>query len=218
MNPTLLQLFLLVNVFLVGALTAVAIRHAYAHFRPHGHDAEKAHPPQGTRLPPAVKEQLLLAAQKNFQKILDNAAAELQLDLSKTTNQLNKQLATLGNEIVNDEMKRYRESLDELQKHTETAIDSTQNQLVQHQAELQEKLAERQTELEAKLNEDIAAEKARLIAQIDTKLADAAASFLVETLQHNVDLGAQSAYLTAMLEEHKDDFKKELADDAPATK
>jgi len=214
MNATFLQLFLLLNVFVVGALTAVAIRHALAHFRPHSHDAEKAHQPvQGTRLPPAVKEQLLAEAQKNFQKILDNAASELQLDLSKTTSELNKQLATLGNQIVGDEMKRYRQNLDELQKHTEVAINSTQNELAQHQEDLQVKLVERQTELEAKLDEDIAAEKQRLIAQIDTKLADAAASFLLETLQHNVDLGAQTAYLTTMIEEHKDDFKKEVADD-----
>jgi len=40
------------------------------------------------------------------------------------------------------------------------------------------------------------------------------ASFLTETLQHNVDLGAQSAYLTAMLEEHKADFAKEVADES----
>ena len=58
------------------------------------------------------------------------------------------------------------------------------------------------------------AEKQRLLQQIDTKLADAVASFLMETLQHNVDLGAQSAYLTAMLEEHKTDFAKELSDES----
>jgi hypothetical protein len=43
---------------------------------------------------------------------------------------------------------------------------------------------------------------------MDTKLADAVTSFLMETLQHNVDLGAQSAYLTAMLDEHKDELVK----------
>ena len=56
-----------------------------------------------------------------------------------------------------------------------------------------------------------------MIQQIDTRLAEAVTSFLIETLQHNVDLGAQSAYLTAQLEEHKADFIKEVADETPAT-
>ena len=51
----------------------------------------------------------------------------------------------------------------------------------------------------------------QIIGQLDTKIADGIASFLVETLQHNVDLGAQTAYLTAQLEEHKADLIREIA-------
>lgn len=220
MQSTFLQLFLLLNAFVVGGVVAIGARHAYAHFRPHTHDAEKAHHPvqPGTRLPPAVKEQLLAEAQKNFHSILDNAASELQLDLSKTTASLNRQLSTLGEQIVGDEMKRYRASLDELQRHTETAINSTQDELKQHQAALEMKLAERQVELEAKLERDMADEKTRLISQIDTKLADATTSFLLETLGHNVDLGTQTAYLTDLLEAHREDFKKEIVDETSAAK
>ena len=55
---------------------------------------------------------------------------------------------------------------------------------------------------------EITAEKEVLIKLANAKLADAVASFLIETLGHNVDLGAQSAYLTEMLEEHKDEILK----------
>ena len=217
MNNGLLQFILTLNAFLIGAATVVAVRHAYAHFRPHSHDAEKAHhQPEGVKLPPAVKEELLKKAEANFQKILDSSAAQLQLDLSKTTAQLNKQLDTLGTEIVGDEMKRYRASLDELQKNTVVSIQGTQDALNQHQEDLKTATAEHQKEMLAKMNEEIAAEKERLLAQIDNKLADAAASFLIETMQHDVDLGAQVPYLTKMIEEHKDDFKKEVADESPA--
>ena len=58
-----------------------------------------------------------------------------------------------------------------------------------------------------------AAEKQQLIAQIDTKLADAVTSFLVETLGHNVDLGAQSDYLISVLDEHKAEFTKRVTDE-----
>lgn len=217
MNSGLLQLILVINAMLIGAAAAVAIRHAYAHFRPHTHDADKSHhPPEGVKLSPAVKEQLLQKAQANFEKILDGTASQLQLDLSKTAASLNKQLDTLGQEIVSDEMKRYKASLEELQKNTEVSVRDTQDSLNQHQEDLKAAMAEHQKEMLAKMNEEITAEKQRLLAQIDSKLADAAASFLIETMQHDVDLGAQVPYITKMIEEHKDDFKKEVGGESSA--
>ena len=60
---------------------------------------------------------------------------------------------------------------------------------------------------------ELEAQKAQLIAQIDTKLADSVVAFLVETLQHDVDLGAQTQYLTKMLDEHKADFSGKVKDE-----
>lgn len=210
MNGGILQAFLLLNVFLIGIAVTIAFRHAYAHFWPEKHDAE--HKPQQPvmKLPPAVREQLLAQAQTKYQKILDDAAGQLQLDLGKTTVILNKEMSTLGADIINDEMKRYRESLNQLQMHTEDAIANTRNELSQHNQDLQKTMAEQQQAALARMNEEVAAEKARLLAQIDTKLADAAASFLIETMGHDIDLGAQTPYLTKMIEEHKDDFKNEV--------
>lgn len=217
MNTGFLQFFLLINAVLIGVVAAVATRHAYAHFRPDKHDAEKRPARPVVKLSPAVREELLQKAKAHYEKILDNAASQLQLDLSRTSAQLNKQLETLGNEIVSDEMKRYKASLEELQKNTEVSITSTQDQLATHQEDLKAAMAEHQKEMLAKLNEEIAVEKDRLLAQIDTKLADAAASFLIETMQHDVDLGAQTAYLTRMIEEHKEDFKKEVGNESPTS-
>lgn len=228
MDPTLLQFFLLLNVFLIGAASALAIKHAYAHFKPEHHDAEKhrAHEqPQGGHLPVAVRQQLLQQSQANFQAVLDRSTAELQHDLQSTATQLNKQLEKIGNRIVADEMKRYESSLDKLRSQAQTTISTAQSSIEKHQAELEAKLTRRQTEMEAQiaqrkaeletaLVEEMAAEKQRLIAQIDTRLADAVASFLTETLQHNVDLGAQSTYLTAMLEEHKAELTRGVKDEA----
>jgi F0F1-type ATP synthase membrane subunit b/b' len=217
MDTGFLQAFLLINAVLIGIVAAVATRHAYAHFRPDKHDAEK-HPAQPqVKLSPAVREELLEEAKQNYQKILDNAAGQLQLDLSRTSASLNKQLDTLGQQIVTDEMKRYKASLEELQKNTEVSITSTQNQLAEHQEDLKTAMAEHQKQMMEKLKQEIEAEKQQLITQIDSKLADAAASFLIETLQHNVDLGAQTAYLTSMIEEHKEDFKKEVGHEGSAS-
>ena len=69
--------------FLIGALTATAVRHARAHFRPVPVEVKKTHPNvQDAHLPAAVKEQLLQAAQVKFQVVLDHSADELQRDLT----------------------------------------------------------------------------------------------------------------------------------------
>ena len=217
MSGVWLQIFILINVFAIGALTVLAVQHALAHFRPH--EADKKQAPRPTvQLSPAVKEKLLAAAEANFQKMLDRSAEELQHDLKSTTAQMNTSLQKLGTDIINEEMQRYKASLDELRAQTEITIGGAQKEVETHQADLETKFAERQAELEEKLQEEIEAEKQRLIAQIDTKLADAVASFLIETMQHDVDLGAQTAYLTKMLEAHKDDFKQGVVSETGTTK
>jgi F0F1-type ATP synthase membrane subunit b/b' len=220
-----LQLFLYLNILLAGAIATIAIQHGIAHFRPHD-SADKqddgktastkptatvAYDQSSGHLPPEMKAAIIEASQANFQAVLDQNVAELQHDLQTTVGQLNKKLDKLGSDIVDSEMKRYHKQLDELGDHATNAIDGAQSTIDKHQAELTAKLEAQHAALQAKLAADIAAEKQLLSQQVDSKLGDAVASFLIETLQHNVDLGAQNSYLTAMLEEHKDDFKQELS-------
>jgi hypothetical protein len=77
-----------------------------------------------------------------------------------------------------------------------------------------QEVAKHESEVKAKITQELEADKQRLIQQIDTKLADAVGSFLVEALGNNVDLGSQNAYLAQLLEEHKGEFKKEVSADA----
>lgn len=217
MSGVWLQIFILVNVAAIGALAVLAVQHALAHFKPEEHD--KHHTPKPTvQLSPAAKEKLLANAEASFQKMLDRSADELQRDLKATTLQMNTSLHKLGTDIINEEMQRYKASLDELRAQTEITIGGAQKEVETHQADLEAKFAERQAELEKKLQDEIEAEKQRLIAQIDTKLADAVASFLIETMQHDVDLGAQTTYLTKMLEAHKEEFKQGVGHEAGSAK
>lgn len=220
MDPLFLQILLLVNVFLIGALTAVAISHARAHFRPRPKESPKPNlsPVAPVELPKAVKENLIHEAEANFLAVLNSSIGELQHDLRATGIQLNKQLGDLGLEVAISERARYLSMLEELRKQTEAAMLAAQAEISKHQTELKQRLAEEEARLKAKMVEEVAVEQRRLIQQIDTKLADAMASFLNETLQHNVDLGAQTAYLTAQLEEHKAAFKREVVDDTPAAR
>ncbi len=316
MDPTFLQIFLLANVFLVGAVVALTIRHAYAHFRPREeHPTEQS---RDTHLSLVVKRRLLEASRNKFQTVINHSVSKLDQELNTTIGQLNARIGQLGSEVINDEMKRYHATIDDMRRQAETAIIGAQSDIAKHQAELKTSLDERQAQLEselaqrrmeveqklserqasietklkdhqnevetrlaerqakldehqnevenrlaerqaeadtnivkrqtevetklaqhqaevetrlsslqaevesnlaerraqaeAKLSEEINTEKQRLIGQVETRLADAVASFLSETLGHNVDLGAQSSYMTAMLEEHKAELLKEIAD------
>ncbi|HEX7368167.1 MAG TPA: hypothetical protein VF261_00740 [Candidatus Saccharimonadales bacterium] len=202
MNPYL-AIFLLIDVFILGVVATIAWRHALAHFRPEKHDLEHHRAqPQGGHLPPALREQLIASAQTDFQAVLKRSSAELQKDLESTAGQIQKELAKIGSDTAAKELEHYKDMLVHMQQQTEKDV-----------SDLHQTLDSRHDELKAKLTEEIAAEKQHLLQQIDTKLADAVSSFLLDTLQHNVDLGAQTAYLTSMLEEHKDDFKNEVGGD-----
>lgn len=212
-----LQIFLLANVFIMGLVTAIAARHALAHFNPHTHDAEKSHPSSHqptVQLPPEVKARLLEKSELQFQKILTHSADELSHSLQITTANLNKQLEKVGDDIITTEMKRYHDALEKLRAQTEDAINGAYGDVSKHKQELIEKLDQKQLELEGQLTEKIKVEQQTLIKNIDDKLADAVTSFLNETLKHNIDLGAQSTYLIDMLEEHKSELKKGLVDEA----
>jgi len=213
MNTTLLQFGLYLNIFVIGVLAAIGARHAWAHFHPQ--KEEKPHPQAPTiHLDPEVREKLLADAQNKFQAEVNHAAADLHKDLMTTVGQLSAQLDKLGQSIIADEMARYRGDLETLRKQAEASLTNAQAEINNHQNDLKTKLAESHAQLEAKLNEEMAAEKERLVAQIDTKLADAVTSFLDETLQHNVDLGSQSAYLLKMLDEHKAELINGVKDEA----
>lgn len=215
MDPVFLQIFLMVNVFLIGIVFAVAVHYIYRHFRPNHHDADKVQAPQ---LSQAAKDRLLHKAETRFQAMLDFSAHELQDDLQVTAGRLNKQLEKLGEEIITTEMERYRDGFEDLRKQSETALSGAEDALAKHQAELAAKLTEHEVKLKVRLTKEVNEEKQKLSKQIDAKLGDAMASFLIETLGHNVDLGAQTGYLKEQLEEHKGEFKKEVDDEATITK
>lgn len=197
-----LVIFLLIDVFLAGVCVPFAVRHARAHFGDKKQADKPPVPMQNGHLPPSVREHLLEEAQANFRHVLNTSAKELQQDLAATAEDIHKLVQKMGTEAVAGELQNYRARLAELQQKTEADMAGVRDAITAHQAELK-----------AKLEADIAAEKERLLTQIDTKLADAVAAFLLDTLQHEVDLGAQQQYLTKMLEEHKEEFKKDLGDE-----
>ena len=207
-QSTIFEIFLFIDVFVMGVLTSMAIRHANAHFKPLKHDAEKLHSTKvNDSLPAAVKEHLLKASEDQFQTMLNHSVDQLHHNLEDTSEQINNLIKRLATDVVSNELDHYRTDLAKLHEQAEKDIGEIKIVMDDHQAELKAQVAQ-----------EMEAEKQRLIKQIDTKLADAVGSFLLETLQHNIDLGSQGPYLIDLLEEHKADFIKEVADEAQSTR
>jgi hypothetical protein len=200
-----LQIFLFVDVFFGGVLAAIALRHARAHFNPVKHDAQSSTPklPVLEDLPASVKENLIKSSQEKYETILNQAALSLDHNLQSTAEQIDNLIKKLATEIISSELERYRADLGKLHFQAEKDLGTVKTNMDGYQEQIKVQIAQ---ELEA--------EKQRLVKQIDTKLADAVGSFLVDALQHNVDLGSQGPYLISLLEEHKADFIKEVGDES----
>ncbi len=195
-----LYIFILVDVFVVGVLTSTAVRHAYAHLT---HQPEPTKNTPTSPIPAAVKQRMLEESEAEFQKVLNHTTKQMHGDLEATAGEINKQISRIASEVVGGEIERYKAEFAKLHEETTHQIGGVSQELATHQAELKAKMAA-----------EIAAEKESLIKQIDTKLADAVTAFLLETLQHDVDLGSQSSYLLATLDEHKAEFSKGVTDEA----
>lgn len=141
---------------------------------------------------------------------------ELEQKLAERTAELEREFAEL--------QARYAKKQAELeaqlaQQETEltAAVKARELKLAEHQTALEEELTKRQeahaakqTELEQKLEAEMQKRRDAYVGQLDTKLGDAVTAFLVDTLGRNVDLGAQTAYLIAQLEAHKDELVQEV--------
>ncbi len=199
---TALQIFLVINVFFIGALSVLG----WQYFRAHKHPPEKSAIQQPVELPKEVKERLLQAAQLDFETVLRKTGRELQHDQLQLADKLTERLDKLGNTIVDDEMKRYRAKLDELRTNAESTIARAHAETEQHQNDLDAAMEKRRSEIEAQMQAEAKATTEKMQRELDTKLSDAMLAFLTETLQHNIDIGAQQNYLLSVLEEHKQEL------------
>ena len=197
-----LQIFILIDVLIIGLLAPYLYRHARAHFKPEQHDAHAEN--ADAALPAAVKARILKDSEAKFEAVVNHSITELQHNLQHTTTEVNTMIKKLSVDVVNNELEQYRDGLAKLHTQAEKDLGDFKQKMEGHETEMKQKLADEMT-----------VEKQRLVKQLDTKLGDAVSSFLLDTLQHNVDLGSQSAYLLSVLEEHKAEFIKEVSDETP---
>lgn len=222
-----LQIFLIVNAFILGVVITLAIQYLMEHRR--GKKKPTAAPVAPTPITPEVRERISKQAEANFQGIVNRSGLQLQSELGTTSTQLNKLLEKFGGEVLDDEMKLFRANVADLRSATQGSLSGAQDQITAQQIEILKSLSTRQAELDARmrqkqldletqLEQSFAVQKQALTKQLNDKLNDAVLSFLLETLGHDVDLGAQADYLIATLEANKADLVgTALGPTAPAT-
>lgn len=195
-----LQIFLYFDVFIIGVVFSVAIRHAYTHFRPH--KIVEAKKPNPNDLPTATKEKLLEQASDRFQHVINHSATQLDRELSVTGEKINTTVKKLAADIITKELESFQAMFKQYQEKAVKELEGAKSETDKYRAQLKNQA-----------EEDITAEKQRLIELIDGKLSDEIMSFLLEAMQHEIDMGSQSDYLIAQLEAHKDEFKQAIKDE-----
>ncbi|MGB3023619.1 MAG: hypothetical protein WBB39_02320 [Candidatus Saccharimonadales bacterium] len=163
-------------------------------------------------------ERQMLEHQKESEMAIVNRQAVLRRDIEESQARHNAQQVEFEAKLTAHQTD-VEAKLREHQNSLIAALDEREAKLADYQASLEAALTDRQAkqtalhdDFEAKLQAEIEAKKAFMIRQIDTKLADAVSSFLVETLGSNIDLGAQEPYLTSLLESHKEELKRGVTD------
>ncbi len=227
-----MSIFLLVNVFVLGLVIALAYSHWRAHRSPADTAATAKKYGEMPVLPHDVRQRIIEEAEGDYEKVIRKSAVAFEKDLESTTSGLSDHLSKLSNDIMATELERYRKSLASLSDETGKQLGAANSEIEAHQQAIRSALARRQSELdqriaaiqteleqqlvshkelavarqaelETKLEEDMAARRALYVKQLDTKLGESVVAFLQESLGQQVDLGAQTTYLTTLLEQHK---------------
>jgi F0F1-type ATP synthase membrane subunit b/b' len=135
--------------------------------------------------------------------VIDHAAEQLEHELSSTGERINTTVKKLAADIITKELESFQSMFRQYQEQASKELNEGKSETDKYRDELKTKVAE-----------DIEKEKQQLIDLLDQRLADSVISFLTETLQHEVDLGAQTDYLMSQLEAHKDELKKAVISEA----
>jgi uncharacterized protein YbjQ (UPF0145 family) len=152
-----------------------------------------------TKLRPDELERLHHSTEDVFTKAVNESAQTFHTDLKATSQQLNRLIVRLTTDVVERELQDYR---DGLAAAREEAVGSLRN--------MQNMVEQTQKDLEADVNAQLEKRQQHLIEQLDKRLGETVAAYIVESLGQGADLGAQRAFLLESLERHKEDLKREI--------
>jgi len=138
------------------------------------------------------REELRNRGRLHFEKIIGENAMFLQQDLRLTTSQLNEYMKQEITRTLQEEFKKYEESIMDAKQMAVDSIEKTKEAIEQ----------QRQI-LSAELEEQVSIEKTRLISRFENNMADIINHYVLSAIGDQIDLSDQLEYILSDLETNK---------------
>ena len=138
-------------------------------------------------------------AEKDLREVVTRSAEQLEASLKVTIAGLNTKTEEMASQTLSQEFEKYQASFEALRE-----------EMLREFNQLQKQLEDRQLQLTAELEASVRKDREARMDAFNARLADVVSSYIVETLDKGVDLGAQSAYIVHMLDQHKEEIKKDV--------
>jgi hypothetical protein len=138
------------------------------------------------------REELRNRGRLHFEKIIGENAMFLQQDLRQTTTQLNDYMRSEITRTLQQEFKKYEQSITDAKQLALDSIEKTITTIEQQRAFLQQQLA---TQSEA--------QKAQIVERFEAEMASIINHYVLRAIGNQIDLSDQLDYILAELEKNK---------------
>lgn len=145
------------------------------------------------------REELRNRGRLHFEKIIGENAMFLQQDLRLTTSQLNEYMKVEITKKLQEEFKKYEESIMDAKQLAIESIEKT-NAAIDEERHL----------LSSQLQKEMSAEKTRLITHFEQNMAEVINHYVLEAVGNQVDLGDQLEFILADLETNKKSIVEDI--------
>lgn len=149
------------------------------------------------------REELRNRGRLHFEKIIGENAMFLQQDLRLTTSQLNDYMKQEITAKLQEEFKKYEQSIIDAK---EMAIDSIEK--------TKQAVEENRVQLLRQLEQEFAEEKAREIKRFDENMTDVVNHYLIAAIGDQIDLSDQLEYILSNLEANKQAIIQDIVNGA----
>lgn len=139
------------------------------------------------------REELRNRGRLHFEKIIGENAMFLQQDLRQTTSQLNDYMRSEITRTLQDEFKKYEQSISDAKQIALDSIDKT-TATIEQQREIMER------EMQGMISE----EKKRVIERFETEMAGIVNHYVLRAIGNQIELTDQLDYILAELESNKE--------------
>lgn len=138
------------------------------------------------------REELRNRGRLHFEKVIGENAMFLQQDLRETTTELNEYMKTEITRTLQEEFRKYQQSISDAKQLALNSIEKTVATIEQQRHFLE-------TQLQAQAE----AEKARIIERFENEMASVVNHYVLRAIGNQIDLSDQLEYILAELENNK---------------